>query len=85
LDEADRVVEEILVERNFPTDPRQEASEGGGVMHPGVAEVNTFDPRCMGRNNANRCRYVAIDGRHYLPVHHLVKISSNYGLPSTHD
>jgi FtsZ-interacting cell division protein ZipA len=38
LDEADRVVEEILVERNFPTDSRQEASEGIGVMHPGVVE-----------------------------------------------
>ncbi len=38
LDEADRVVEEILVERNFPTDSRQEASEGLGVMHPGVVE-----------------------------------------------
>jgi predicted Holliday junction resolvase-like endonuclease len=38
LDEADWVVEEILVERNFPTDSRQEASEGVGVMYPGVAE-----------------------------------------------
>ena len=38
LDEADRVVEEILVERNFPTDSRQEATEGVGVMHPGVVE-----------------------------------------------
>jgi hypothetical protein len=38
LDEADRVVEEILVERNFPTATRQEASEGVGVMHPGVVE-----------------------------------------------
>src|SRR5215204_928550 len=38
LDEADRVVEEILVERNFPTDSRQEATEGIGVMHPGVVE-----------------------------------------------
>src|SRR5215203_166272 len=38
LDEADRVVEEILVERNFPTYSRQEASEGVGVMHPGVVE-----------------------------------------------
>ncbi len=38
LDEADRVVEEILIERNFPTDSRQEASEGVGVMHPGVVE-----------------------------------------------
>src|SRR5215207_5022796 len=31
-------VEEILVERNFPTDSRQEATEGIGVMHPGVVE-----------------------------------------------
>ena len=38
LDEADRVVEEILVERNFPTDSRQEATEGVGAMHPGVVE-----------------------------------------------
>src|SRR5215203_7071651 len=38
LDEADRVVEEILVERNFPAESRQEASEGVGVMHPGVVE-----------------------------------------------
>ena len=38
LDNADRVVEEILVERNFPTDSRREASEGVGVMHPGVVE-----------------------------------------------
>ena len=32
------MVEEILVERNFPTATRQEASEGVGVMHPGVVE-----------------------------------------------
>ena len=38
LDDADRVVAEILTERNFPTDTRQEASEGIGVMHPGVVE-----------------------------------------------
>ena len=38
LDDADRVVAEILTERNFPTDTRQEASEGLGVMHPGVVE-----------------------------------------------
>ena len=38
LDNADRVVEEILVERNFPTDSLREASEGVGVMHPGVVE-----------------------------------------------
>jgi hypothetical protein len=38
LEEADRVVEEILIERNFPTDSRQEASKGVGVMHPQVVE-----------------------------------------------
>jgi FtsZ-interacting cell division protein ZipA len=38
LDDADRVVAEILTERNFPTDSRQEASKGIGVMHPGVVE-----------------------------------------------
>lgn len=38
LDEADRVVADILVERNFPADTRQEASEGVGVVYPGVVE-----------------------------------------------
>lgn len=38
LDGADQVVADILVERNFPVDSRQEASEGIGVMHPGVVE-----------------------------------------------
>lgn len=38
LDDADRVVAEILTERNFPTDSRQEASKGVGVMYPGVVE-----------------------------------------------
>jgi FtsZ-interacting cell division protein ZipA len=38
LDDADRVVAEILTERNFPTSTRQEASEGLAVMHPGVVE-----------------------------------------------
>jgi len=38
LDDADRVVGEILTERNFPTDSRQEASKGVGVMYPGVVE-----------------------------------------------
>jgi len=38
LDEADRVVEQILIERNFPTDSRQEASEGVGVVYSGVVE-----------------------------------------------
>jgi type II secretory pathway pseudopilin PulG len=38
LNDADRVVRDILEERNFPTDSRQEASEGVGVTHPGVVE-----------------------------------------------
>ena len=38
LDEADQVVEEILVERKFPTDSRREASEGVGAVHPEVVE-----------------------------------------------
>ncbi len=38
LDDADRVVAEMLAERNFPTDSRQEASEGIGAVHPGVVE-----------------------------------------------
>jgi FtsZ-interacting cell division protein ZipA len=38
LDDADRVVAEILTERNFPADSRQEASEGVGVMYSGVVE-----------------------------------------------
>jgi FtsZ-interacting cell division protein ZipA len=38
LDEADRVVEEILIERKFPTDSRREASEGIGAVHPEVVE-----------------------------------------------
>lgn len=38
LDDADRVVAEMLTERNFPTDSRQEASEGIGAVHPGVVE-----------------------------------------------
>ena len=38
LDDADRVVAEILTERNFPTDSRREASEGVGVMYSGVVE-----------------------------------------------
>ena len=38
LEEADRVVADILAERNFPTDSRQEASKGVGVMHPQVVE-----------------------------------------------
>lgn len=38
LDGADRVIERILVERNFPVGSRQEAKEGVGVMYPGVVE-----------------------------------------------
>lgn len=38
LDEADRVIEQILIERNFPVSSRQEARDGLGVMHPGVVE-----------------------------------------------
>lgn len=38
LEEADRVVADILAERNFPTESRQEASRGVGVMHPQVVE-----------------------------------------------
>ena len=38
LEEADQVVADILAERNFPTDSRQEASRGVGVMHPQVVE-----------------------------------------------
>lgn len=38
LEEADRVVAEVMGERNFPVDSRQEASKGVGVMHPGVVE-----------------------------------------------
>ena len=37
LDEADRVVGEILVERNFPTDSRQEASEGSVSCTQGLS------------------------------------------------
>jgi FtsZ-interacting cell division protein ZipA len=38
LDDADRVVAEILTERNFPTDSRQEVSKRVGVMYSGVVE-----------------------------------------------
>jgi uncharacterized membrane protein len=38
LSEADQVVEEILIERNFPMESRQEASDGVGVMHPEVVD-----------------------------------------------
>lgn len=38
LDDADRVVAEIMSERNFPTGSREEASKGLGVLHSDVAE-----------------------------------------------
>lgn len=38
LESADHLVAEVLEERNFPVDSRREASEGVGVMHPGVVE-----------------------------------------------
>ena len=38
LDEADRVIERVLVERNFPVSSREEADEGVSVMYPGVIE-----------------------------------------------
>lgn len=38
LDEADRLIAEILAERNFPSDSRQEASSGVGVVHPEIAD-----------------------------------------------
>ena len=38
LDEADRVIERLLVERNFPAGSRREASEGLGVTYPGAVE-----------------------------------------------
>lgn len=38
LDGADRVVAEIMSERNFPTESREEASKGLGVMHSDLVE-----------------------------------------------
>lgn len=38
LDQADRVVTDILAERNFPTESRQEAAEAVGVTHSEVVE-----------------------------------------------
>ncbi len=38
LDQADRVVTDILAERNFPTESRQEAAEAVGVTHSRVVE-----------------------------------------------
>ena len=38
LDEADRVIERVLVERNFPVGSREEASGALGAVYPGVAD-----------------------------------------------
>lgn len=38
LDQADRVVTDILAERNFPTESRQGATEAVGVTHSRVVE-----------------------------------------------
>lgn len=38
LDQANRVVTDILTERNFPTESRQEAADAIGVMHSKVVE-----------------------------------------------
>jgi hypothetical protein len=38
LDQADRVVADILAERNFPTETRQEAAEAVGVTRSDVVE-----------------------------------------------
>ena len=38
LEQADRVVADILSERNFPTESRQEATEAVGATHPKVVE-----------------------------------------------
>lgn len=38
LDEADRIIERVLVERKFPANSREEAGEGVGVLHPQVAD-----------------------------------------------
>jgi FtsZ-interacting cell division protein ZipA len=38
LDQADRVVADILAERNFPTETRQEAAEAVGATHSDVVE-----------------------------------------------
>lgn len=38
LDDADGVVGDILEDRNFPADSREEASRDVGVAHPGVVE-----------------------------------------------
>lgn len=38
LDDADRLVAEILTERNFPTESREEATKSLGVMHSDLVE-----------------------------------------------
>lgn len=38
LEEADRMVAEVLAERNYPVDSRREARKGLGVMHPRIVE-----------------------------------------------
>ena len=38
LENADRVVTEIMTERNFPMDSQQEVSKGVGIMYPEVVE-----------------------------------------------
>ncbi|MBV9453962.1 MAG: hypothetical protein JOZ19_07575 [Rubrobacter sp.] len=38
LENADRVVREIMTERNFPMDAQREVSKGVGVIYPEVAE-----------------------------------------------
>ncbi len=38
LENADRVVTEIMTERNFPMDSQQEVSKGVGVVYPEVVE-----------------------------------------------
>ena len=38
LEQADRVVTDILVERNFPTGSQQDAAKAVGVMHSDVVE-----------------------------------------------
>jgi hypothetical protein len=38
LENADRIVTEIMTERNFPMDAQQEMSKGVGVIYPEVAE-----------------------------------------------
>ena len=53
LDQADRVVTDILAERNFPTESRQDAAEAVGVVHSKVVE----DFRDAQRIHAEATRY----------------------------